>query len=81
MNIPDLMAEYINKNVGKRDIEKYKRYCKNLWNSNKSGLAVFFLSKIKNINEEEQLIIFNNTMKEYIDMIKKIYKFIEKSNN
>ena len=53
---------------------------KSLWNSNKSNLAIFFSNKIKNSTPEEQKQTFNNTMIEYINMIKNIYRFIDKNN-
>ena len=63
-----------------KKLEEYKKYCKSLWNSNKSNLAIFFSNKIKNSTPEEQKQTFNNTMIEYINMIKNIYRFIDKNN-
>lgn len=80
IDIPDSMAKYISKNLNERSLEEYKKYCKSLWNSNKSNLAIFFSNKIKNSTPEEQKQTFNNTMIEYINMIKNIYRFIDKNN-
>lgn len=81
MDIADEMAEYISNHIGKRDIKKYRKYCNNLWNSNKYNLALYFSDKIESMNSEEQKAIFEEIMSGFIKMINKIYKFIERSNN
>lgn len=80
-DIADEMAEHINNSRKvKKDIKKYRKYCNNLWNSNKYNLAIYFSNKIINMNAEEQKELFKSTMTEFIDMIKKIYDFIESNN-
>lgn len=80
MDFADSMAEYINENIDKKDIKKYTKYCNSLWNSNKYNLAVYFSNKIENMQNDEQEKLFGQTMSGFINMIKKIYNFIEKNN-
>lgn len=80
MNIAEEMAEYINNNIDEKDYDKYKKFCKKLWNSNKYNLSMYFSNKILNLSSEEQETLFNNTMNDFIEMIEQIYKFINQNN-
>ena len=80
LDIPDLMAEYINKYAEKKDIKYYRKYCNSLWNSNKCNFALYFSNKLINLSLADKEKIFNETMKEYIKMIEKIYNFIDNNN-
>lgn len=81
MDFPDAMAEYINKKIQPRDIKKYRKYCKDLWKSNKYNLALYFSDIIENMSVEEKEKIFNKIMTNFITMIEEIYTFIEKNNS
>lgn len=80
MDIADEMAEYINKHIDKKEIKKYRKYCNSLWSSNKYNLAIYFSNKIANMQDEEKKEIFEEIMSGFINMINKIYKFIENNN-
>lgn len=80
MDFAEQMAEHINKYVSKRDIKKYRQYCKKLWKSNKYNLAIYVSNRISDMQEEEQKKLFEKTMVGFIIMIKKIYKFIDRNN-
>lgn len=80
MDFSDAMAEYINKKIKPKDIKKYRKYCKDLWKSNKYNLALYFSDLIENMSAEEKEKIFNKIMKDFIVMIEGIYSFIEKNN-
>lgn len=80
MDIADEMADYINNRVDKKDIKKYRKYCNNLWNSNKYSLAVYFANKIKELPKEEKEQVYKNTMIGFTTMIQNIYKFIVENN-
>lgn len=79
-NIAKEMSEYINNNIEEQDADKYKKFCKNLWNSNKYNLSIYFSNKILNLSNEEQQMLFDNTMSDFIGMIEQIYKFIKQNN-
>lgn len=79
-DIADEMAEYINKKSRKKNIKEWRKYCNNLWNSNKFNLAVYFSNKITNMETEKQIEVFEKTMAGFIQMIRKIYKFIKENN-
>lgn len=81
MDFSDAMAEYINKKIKPQDIKKYRKYCKDLWKSNKYNLALYSSDLIENMSAEEKEKMFNKIMKDFIVMIEEIYSFIENNNN
>ena len=80
MNFSAAMTEYINKKIKPQDIKKYRKYCKDLWKSNKYNLALYFSDLIENMRAEKKEKIFNKIMKDFIVMIEEIYSFIENNN-
>ena len=80
MDIPDQMAEFVNKRVEKKDIKKYRQYCNNLWKSHKYTLALYFSNKVMELEKEEQIKLYQIIFSDFLEMIEKIYKFIEENN-
>lgn len=81
LDIADDLAEYIH-NCDKRfSIKNQYKYCNNLWSQNKNELSLFFENKVKDMNLEEKIQLYDNLNEDFKRMIEKIYQFIEKANN
>ena len=74
------MSEYINARKKPKDIKERRKYCKKMWNSHKYNLALYFYNLVENMTLEDQEELFGKIMTEFIEMIEKIYNFIEKNN-
>ena len=79
-DLPDELAEYIFARDASKDEKGWREYCNNLWNSNKINIAIYFVEEVKKMNTEERKELLRKIPNTFINMIKKIYNFIEQNN-
>ena len=80
MDIPDQMAEFVNKRVEKKDLKKYRKYCNDLWKSHKYSLALYFSNKVMGMKKDELIELYSIMFSGFLDMIVKIHQFIKENN-